>query len=61
LFGSGGAFGVPGQTFGHCSPTTDRSRAHLENNRRLLQRAKDELADLERCASFDAIPLEWRR
>ena len=62
--------GVPGQvpvygvnTAG-CSPGRDNfehSRERLEKNRRLLVRAKDDLADLERRAANDSIPLEWRR
>lgn len=55
-------YGAPGyQVGGGCYPRVDRSHADLENNRRLLQRAKDELTELERRASFDAVPLEWRR
>ncbi|MBL9037746.1 MAG: DUF4124 domain-containing protein [Archangium sp.] len=43
------------------NPMFEQSRHRLEMNRRRLVRAKEELADLERRASFDAVPLEWRR
>jgi len=33
----------------------------LEKNRRELVRAKEELADLDRRASFEAVPRHWRR
>jgi len=65
-----GFVGVPGQVpvygvnTGGCYPgrdNFDHSRQRLEKNRRLLQRAKDDLADLERRAASDSIPLEWRR
>lgn len=51
--------------FGLCiqtiNPEYDRVRDRLEKNRSALQRAKDELHELERQASFEAVPLEWRR
>lgn len=36
-------------------------RERLDRNRRELPRAREELADLERRASFEAVPLHWRR
>lgn len=43
------------------NPEYERIRERLEKNRRELPRAKEELADLERRASFEAVPLHWRR
>lgn len=43
------------------NPEVERVRERLERNRRELVRAKEELADLERRASFEAVPLHWRR
>ncbi|MFT3708071.1 MAG: DUF4124 domain-containing protein [Archangium sp.] len=37
------------------------ARDRLEKNRRELVRAQEALADLERRASFEAVPLHWRR
>lgn len=42
-------------------PEFERVRERLEKNRRELVRAKEELNDLERRASFEAVPLHWRR
>jgi hypothetical protein len=36
-------------------------RERLARNRRALDRAKDDLKDLERRAANEAVPLEWRR
>lgn len=43
------------------NPEVDRVRERLEKNRRELPRAREDLADLERRASFEAVPLHWRR
>jgi hypothetical protein len=43
------------------SPEFAMIRDRLDRNRRELPRAREELADLERRASFEAVPLEWRR
>ena len=43
------------------NPEFERIRDRLDHNRRELVRAREELADLERRASFEAVPLEWRR
>ncbi len=43
------------------NPEFERVRERLEKNRRELPRAREELADLERRASFEAVPLHWRR
>ena len=43
------------------NPEYDRTRIRLEKNRSALERAKEELHELERRAAFDAVPLEWRR
>ncbi len=43
------------------NPEYERALARLESNRGALERAKEDLRDLERRASFDAVPLEWRR
>lgn len=43
------------------NPDYQAARDRLEKNRRELVRAKEALADLERRASFDAVPLHWRR
>lgn len=39
----------------------ERARERLAKNRKALVRAKEELADLERRAALEAVPLEWRR
>jgi hypothetical protein len=39
----------------------ERAKEKLERNKKLLERAREELADLERRASFEAVPLQWRR
>ena len=39
----------------------ERARERLARNRKALVRAKEELADLERRAALEAVPLEWRR
>ena len=53
-------YGVPGRiASGSCSSRSGSSE-RLARNRALLQRAKDELSDLERRAADDAVPLEWR-
>lgn len=39
----------------------DRGKLRLARNRKSLERAKEELADLERTASSEAVPQEWRR
>jgi hypothetical protein len=43
------------------NPEYDRTRIRLEKNRSALDRAKEELHELDRRAAFDAVPLEWRR
>lgn len=43
------------------NPEVERVRERLASNRRELVRAKEDLADLERRASFAAVPLHWRR
>ena len=43
------------------NPEYERIRERLGKNRRELVRAKEDLADLERRASFEAVPLHWRR
>lgn len=43
------------------NPEYERARERLELNRRALARAKTELADLDRRASFEGVPREWRR
>ena len=43
------------------NPELERVRDRLEKNRREVVRAREELADLERRASFEAVPLHWRR
>ena len=52
-------------TFNNCiqtiNPEHDRAKGRLVANRRALERAKEDLHELERRASFDAVPLEWRR
>ena len=53
-------YGIPGRRIATgCSPQ-DSSPERLARNRAQLQRAKDELSDLERRAADDAVPLEWR-
>jgi len=42
-------------------PEFERTREQLEKNRKALVRAKEELAELERRAALEAVPLEWRR
>jgi hypothetical protein len=43
------------------SPEFAMIRDRLDRNRRELPRAREELADLERRASYEAVPLHWRR
>jgi hypothetical protein len=43
------------------NPEHERAKERLALNRKALERAKDELADLERKASFEGVPLDWRR
>lgn len=43
------------------SPEYAMIRDRLDRNRRELPRAREELADLERRASYEAVPLHWRR
>jgi hypothetical protein len=43
------------------NPEYERIRERLGKNRRELVRAREDLADLERRASFEAVPLHWRR
>lgn len=43
------------------SPEFERVRERLAANRRELVRAKEDLLELERRASFEAVPREWRR
>ena len=57
---------VPGYfNYGGCfatiSPEYERARARIEQNSKALERAKEDLHDLERRASFEAVPNEWRR
>jgi hypothetical protein len=53
------AYGAPcGFAF---SPEYAMIRDRLDRNRRELPRAREELADLERRAANDAVPLHWRR
>lgn len=39
---------------------SSRTRDRIERTRLALTRAKEELADLERRAAFNSVPLEWR-
>ena len=43
------------------NPEIQRLRERLAANRRELVRAQEDLQDLERRASFEAVPLHWRR
>ncbi len=43
------------------NPEFERIRERLDKNRRGVVRAREELAELERRASFEAVPLHWRR
>lgn len=43
------------------NPEFERTRDRLARNRTALVRAKEALADLERRAALEAVPLEWRR
>ena len=51
----------PPPCFYGLNPEFERVRERLDRNRRELVRAREELADLERRASFEAVPLHWRR
>ena len=53
-------YGAPYQRTSGCYPMGSGNRQHLERNRALLQRAKDELNDLQRRAADNSVPLEWR-
>jgi hypothetical protein len=50
---------------GNCIATIDpeyqRTKDRLVKNKQALERAKEELHELERQASFNAVPNEWRR
>ncbi len=50
-------YGLP-QT---CRPDNQRGRQQLEKNRRRLERAKEDLASLQRRAANESVPLEWRQ
>ncbi|MDX2015257.1 MAG: DUF4124 domain-containing protein [Myxococcaceae bacterium] len=43
------------------NPEYERAKERLELNRKALARVKAEAADLERRASFEGVPREWRR
>ena len=43
------------------NPEFERAKERLELNRKALARAKTELAELDRRASFEGVPREWRR
>jgi hypothetical protein len=43
------------------NPEYERAKERLELNRKALVRLKAEAADLERRASFEGVPREWRR
>lgn len=43
------------------NPEYERAKERLELNRKALVRVKAEAADLERRASFEGVPREWRR
>lgn len=43
------------------NPEYERVRERLDKNRRELVRAKEALQDLDRRASFEAVPQHWRR
>jgi hypothetical protein len=57
----GGGYLRGGNCISTINPEYDRARERLERNRKTLERAKEELSDLERRASFEAVPNEWRR
>jgi len=64
LPGGGVVTNAPGTAYGapcFYNPEFERVRDRLDRNRRALTRAKEELSDLERRASFEAVPLHWRR
>jgi hypothetical protein len=52
-------YGTP--CFFGLNPEWERIRERLERNRREVVRAREDLADLERRAAFEAVPLHWRR
>lgn len=43
------------------NPEHERAKERLALNRKALERAKAELAELDRRASFEGVPREWRR
>lgn len=43
------------------NPEFERAKERLELNRKALVRAKTDLSELERRASFEGVPREWRR
>lgn len=43
------------------NPEFERAKERLELNRKALARAKTELSELDRRASFEGVPREWRR
>ncbi len=45
----------------YVDPELERIKDRVEHNRLALKRAKEELADLDRRASNEAVPREWRR
>ncbi len=54
LIAQGGCIAVP-------NPEYTRRQDRLALNEKALVRAKEQLADLERRAAHEAVPLEWRR
>lgn len=60
-FNAGYANYYGGGCYTTVNPEWERSKERLEKNRKALERAKEELHDLERRASFEAVPNEWRR
>ena len=58
-------FGFSGTSTPTCfyapDPEWALARDRLALNRKALDRARAELADLERRASFEGVPNEWRR
>lgn len=65
VFNGGTAYPVGTTPYGNCiqtiNPEYQRAKDRIETNRRGLERAKEDLADLERRAAFQAVPNEWRR
>ena len=57
---NGSPYGA-GNCIATINPEYQRTKDRIDRNQRAHERAKEELHELERRASFEAVPNEWRR